>query len=184
MVGAWVAVAGAIAVAVAIAVLYNRLVALRTEADRSWADVDVQLRRRHDLIGNLVETVRGYAAHEREVLERVTAARARAVGAGGVREQAEAEADLTAALRSLFAVAEGYPQLQASANFADLQEELTATEDRVAAARSDYNGAVRRYETARGQVPTNLIAVWFSFPAREYFEVEDPEARDPVRVEF
>ncbi len=164
--------------------LYNRLVALRNQVEQRWADVDVQLRRRHDLIPNLVETVKGYATHEREVFERVTEARSRAVEAGGVREQAEAEGMLTQALRSLFAVAEDYPQLQASTNFVELQDELTATEDRISSARSTYNAIVRVYDTAREQVPTNIVAALFRFEEKAYFEIDDPEARDPVEVEF
>lgn len=165
-------------------VTYNRLVRLRNVVEEAWAQIDVQLRRRHDLIPNLVETVKGYAAHEREVFEAVTEARSRAVSAGGVQEQAEAEFGLTRALRSLFAVAENYPQLQASSNFIELQRELTSTEDQVSVSRQAYNAAVRTYDTAREIFPTNLIAGMFGFKELEYFEVDDPEARDPVRVEF
>lgn len=164
--------------------LYNRLVALRNQVEQRWADVDVQLRRRHDLIPNLVETVKGYATHEREVFERVTEARSQAVAAGGVREQAQAEGMLTEALRSLFAVAEDYPELQASTNFRDLQAELTATENRISSARSAYNAIVRAYDTAREQVPTNIVAALFGFEEKPYFEIDDPEAREPVQVEF
>lgn len=164
--------------------LYNRLVRLRNQAEEAWAQIDVQLRRRHDLIPNLVETVRGYAEHEKGVFEAVTEARSAAVAAGGVREQAQAEAGLTGALRSLFAVAENYPQLQADENFRELQAELARTEDMVAGSRQRYNAAVREYDTAREVFPTNIVAGTFSFEAREYFEVDDPEARDPVRVEF
>lgn len=173
-------------------VLYNRLVGLRNRVEQSWADIDVQLRRRHDLIPNLVETVKGYATHEQEVFQRVTEARAQAVAAGGqgeaggaaAREQAEAEGMLTSALRSLFAVAEDYPQLQADDNFRQLQAELTDTEDRVASARQLYNANVRAYDTARETVPTNIVANLFTFEDKTYFETEDPEARDPVQVDF
>jgi LemA protein len=164
--------------------LYNRLVRLRNRAEEAWAQIDVQLRRRHDLIPNLVETVKGYAEHERGVFEAVTEARSRAVAAGGVKEQAQAEGMLTSALRSLFAVAEAYPQLQADQNFRELQAELTRTEDMVAGSRAGYNTAVREYDTAREVFPTNIVAGAFNFAPREYFEVDDPEARDPVRVEF
>ncbi|HEX9888862.1 MAG TPA: LemA family protein [Nitriliruptorales bacterium] len=167
-----------------LALSYNRLVRLRNRVEESWAQIDVQLRRRHDLIPNLVETVRGYAAHEREVLTQVTEARAAAVGAGGVADQAQAEAGLTRALRSLFAVAESYPDLKANVNFLELQEELTATEDKVSFARQFYNTAVRDYDTAREVFPTNIVAGLFNFGEREYFEVDDPDARDPVKVEF
>lgn len=164
--------------------LYNRLVRLRNQAEEAWAQIDVQLRRRHDLIPNLVETVKGYAEHERGVFEAVTDARSRAVSAGSVGEQAQAEAGLTGALRSLFAVAENYPQLQADQNFRELQAELARTEDLLAGARQRYNAAVREYDTAREVFPTNIVAGMFNFEEREYFEVDDPEARDPVRVEF
>jgi LemA protein len=163
---------------------YNRLVRLRNQAEEAWAQIDVQLRRRHDLIPNLVETVRGYAEHERGVFEAVTEARARAVSAGSVGEQAQAEAGLTGALRSLFAVAENYPQLQADQNFRELQQELARTEDLLAGSRQRYNAAVRDYDTAREVFPTNIVAGMFNFEEREYFEVDDPEARDPVRVQF
>lgn len=181
----WIAIGIVVLIVVVVVVLYNRLVALRNEVEQTWSDVDVQLRRRHDLIPNLVETVKGYATHERETFQQVTDARAQAVAAGGgPQEQAQAEAGLTGALRSLFAVAEQYPELQADDNFLALQAELTATEDLIAAARADYNSAVRTYDTAREQVPTNIIAGAFNFEEREYFEVDDPEARDPVRVQF
>ncbi|MBW3664551.1 MAG: LemA family protein [Actinobacteria bacterium] len=168
----------------AIVAIYNRLVRLRNRVEESWAQIDVQLRRRHDLIPNLVETVKGYAAHEKGVFEEVTRARAAAVAAGGVQEQAQAELGLTRALRSLFAVAEAYPDLQASPNFLELQEELTATEDRISSARQFYNGAVRSYDDARETFPSNIVAGMFNFEEREYFEVDDPEIRDPVKVEF
>lgn len=171
-------------VAVYAVIVHNRLVRLRNIVEETWAQIDVQLRRRHDLIPNLVATVQGYAGHERDVLDEVTAARSRAVQAGGVREQAEAEFGLTRALRSLFAVAESYPQLQATANFLDLQQELSSTEDRISGARQVYNAAVRTYDTAREVFPTNMVAAMFGFEERAYFEVEGPEARDPVRVEF
>ncbi len=164
--------------------MYNKLVRLRNVAEERWAQIDVELRRRHDLIPNLVETVKGYAGHEREVLTRVTEARAAAVSAGSVGEKAQAEGMLTSALRSLFAVAEAYPDLKADANFRELQAELASTEDRIAGSRQSYNGAVREYDTAREVFPTNIVAGMFNFEAREYFEVEDPDAREPVQVQF
>jgi LemA protein len=173
----------AVVVGVGVA-LYNRLVTLRNRVQQGWADIDVQLRRRYDLIPNLVETVRGYATHERETFQQVTDARAQAMAAGGVREQAEAEGILTQALRSLFAVAEQYPQLRASDNFRALQDELAATEDRISSARNTYNAAVRTYDTARQTVPTNIVANLFAFEDHDYFEVDDPDARDPVQVAF
>ncbi len=164
--------------------MYNRLVRLRNRAEESWAQIDVQLKRRHDLIPNLVETVKGYAAHERGVLEEVTRARSQAVAAGGVREQAQAEGQLTQALRSLFAVAESYPDLKADQNFRELQAELARTEDLIASSRQVYNASVRDYDTAREVFPTNIMAGMFNFSEREYFEVEDPEDRGPVEVRF
>ena len=164
--------------------MYNRLVRLRNRAEETWAQIDVQLKRRHDLIPNLVETVKGYAAHERGVFEEVTRARSQAVAAGGVREQAQAEGQLTTALRSLFAVAENYPQLKADQNFRELQAELSRTEDQIAGSRQVYNAAVRDYDTAREVFPTNVMATMFNFAEREYFEVEDPEDRGPVQVQF
>jgi LemA protein len=165
-------------------VLYNRLVHLRNRAEQGWADIDVQLRRRYDLIPNLVETVRGYASHEQETFQAVTDARAQAMAAGGVREQAQAEGFLESALRSLFAVAENYPELRASENFRELQKELATTENRISDSRQVYNAYVRAYNTAIESVPTNIVANLFSFMQREYFIVDEPEAREPVHVEF
>jgi LemA protein len=163
--------------------LYNRLVRLRNRVDNAWAQVDVQLQRRHDLIPNLVETVRGYAAHERSTFEAVTEARASAVQAGGVAQQAEAENALTSALRQLFAVAEAYPQLRASENFQQLQGDLSDTEDKIAVARQLYNDAVLTYQSATQTVPTNLLAGTFGFGPRQYFEIEE-RTREAPRVDF
>jgi len=182
-------VAGAFVLIIVVLVLvaigmYNRLVQLRNLAEQAWADVDVQLTRRHDLIGNLVETVKGYASHERETLEKVIQARAAATSAQGPAQQAQAEGFLTQALRGLLAVAEAYPELKADANFRELQRELTATEDRIAQSRQVYNATVREYDTARETFPTNIIAGMFNFEPREYYEVDDPESRAPVEVSF
>lgn len=163
---------------------YNGLVALRNQAEQAWADIDVMLTRRHDLIPNLVETVKGYASHERETLEAVIAARNAAASASGPRDQAAAEAGLSGALRQLFAVAEAYPDLKADQNFRELQQELTSTEDGIAIARRTYNAAAQVYDTAREQFPTNIVAGLFNFEAMEYFTVDDPDAREPVKVEF
>jgi len=162
---------------------YNSLIVLRNRIDNAWSQIDVQLRRRYDLIPNLVETVKGYAAHEREVFERVTEARSRAIAAGSVGEQSQAENMLTQALRSLFAVAENYPQLRATENFQQLQEELSGTESKIAFARQFYNDTVLRYENLRQSFPTNLMAGTFGFRGREYFEMEEA-ARQPVKVQF
>ncbi|HEV2757787.1 MAG TPA: LemA family protein [Actinomycetota bacterium] len=164
-------------------VTYNRLVKLRNRIDAAWSQIDVQLKRRHDLIPNLVETVKGYAAHERETLEAVVAARRQAVEATGVESQAQAENMLTGALRQLFALAEAYPDLKANQNFLALQEELTGTEGRIAFSRQFYNEQTLAYDNARESFPTNLIAGMFNFEPREYFEAEEA-SRGPVRVDF
>jgi LemA protein len=163
--------------------IYNRLVKLRARVNNGWSQIDVQLRRRYDLIPNLVETVKGYAAHERGVFESVTQARANAINAQGPQQQAEAENVLSGALKSLFAVAEAYPDLKANQNFLSLQEELTSTEDRVAYARQFYNDSVLSYNNKLQTFPRNVIAGTFNFEKREYFEGE-PEATGPVRVQF
>jgi LemA protein len=162
---------------------YNGLVRLRNRIDNAWSQIDVQLKRRYDLIPNLVETVKGYASHERQVLESVTQARANAINAQGPAQQADAENVLSGALKSLFAVAEAYPDLKANQNFLSLQEELTSTEDRVAYARQFYNDSVLSYNNKLQTFPRNVIAGMFNFEKREYFEGE-PEATGPVRVQF
>jgi len=166
---------------------YNRLVTLRQRVKESWADIDVQLKRRHDLIPNLVETVKGYAAHEAKVFEAVTQARAAAISAGATGNpaaRAEAENALSGTLRSLFAVAENYPQLQAVQEFKDLSENLTATEDKIAFARRFYNGNVRDYDTALQTFPTNLLAGAFGFAPEVYFELADAAERENPQVKF
>jgi LemA protein len=163
--------------------LYNRFVRLRNRADNAWAQVDVQLRRRYDLIPNLVETVKGYAAHERETFERVTQARAAASAAQTVEEQAQAENVLTAALRQLFAVAEAYPELRANENFQDLQRQLSETEGQIAVARQIYNDTVLSYNNAVQTFPGVLLAGPFGFAQRPYLEIEE-QSRAPVDVDF
>ena len=163
--------------------LYNSLVGLRNQVQNAWAQIDVQLRRRYDLIPNLVETVKGYAAHERQTFEEVTKARANAINAQGVADQAQAENVITGALKSLFAVAEAYPELKANQNFLALQEELTATEGRIAYARQFYNDEVLKLNTRIQTFPTNVLANSFGFKAREYFEADDT-SRGPVSVQF
>ncbi len=163
---------------------YNGLVTRRVRCRNAWSQIDVQLKRRYDLIPNLVETVKGYAAHERETLERVIQARNQAIGAQGVAQQAEAENFLTGALRQLFALSESYPQLKANENFAQLQEELTSTENKIAFARQHYNDSVGLYNTAREKFPANLVAGAFSFKAEEFFELEEAEEREVPKVEF
>lgn len=163
--------------------VYNGLVRLRNRIEGAWSQVDVQLQRRYDLIPNLVETVKAYAAHERSVFDEVSRARAGAIGASGVADQAKAENMVTSALRSLFAVAEAYPELEADANFRALQEELSGTEGRIAYARQYYNDSVQAYNTKVESFPSMLIARQFGFAEREYFEADDT-SRGPVRVEF
>jgi LemA protein len=163
--------------------MYNRLVRLRNRIENAWSQIDVQLQRRHDLIPNLVETVKGYAAHEKGVLEGVTQARANALNAQGPADKAQAENMLTGALKSLFAVSEAYPDLKANQNFLNLQEELTGAEDKIAYARQFYNDTVRSYNTSLQSFPTNMIAKPFGFSEREYYEAGD-ESRGPVQVKF
>ncbi|MEY2472085.1 MAG: LemA protein [Actinomycetota bacterium] len=163
--------------------MYNRLVRLRNRIENAWSQIDVQLQRRHDLIPNLVETVKGYAAHEKGVLESVTQARANAVNAQGPADKAAAENVLTGALKSLFAVSEAYPDLKANQNFLSLQEELTSSEDKVAYARQFYNDTVRSYNTSLQSFPTNVMAKQFGFSEREYYEAGD-DSRGPVQVKF
>jgi LemA protein len=169
--------------AVAVVVIYNRLVRLRNRSEASWAQVDVQLRRRYDLIPNLVEAVKGYAAHERATFEEVTEARTRAQQARGVEEQAEAENVLTAALGRLFAVAEAYPELRATENFQQLQGQLAEVEQNIVISRQVYNDAVLSYDNALETVPTNIVAGMFSFRPREYFETEGV-TREAPSVQF
>jgi LemA protein len=171
-------------VAILLVTLYNRLVRLRNRAENAWAQVDVQLRRRYDLIPNLVETVKGYASHERTTFEEVTKARTAAQQAQTVQEQARAENILTEAIGRLFAVAEQYPELRATENFQQLQGQLEETEGKIAVSRQVYNDAVLTYDTALETVPTNIVGNMFSFKAREYFEVEEPAAREAPRVQF
>ena len=163
--------------------VYNRLVRLRNRTENAWSQVDVQLRRRYDLIPNLVEAVKGYAAHERETIEDVTRLRASAQGARTVEEHAKAESALTAALGRLMVVAEAYPELRATENFQQLQSELSETEGKIAVARQVYNDTVLTYRNAIQTVPTNLFARIFGFRDRPYFEV-DGAAREPVEVAF
>jgi len=163
--------------------MYNRFVQLRNRIDNAWAQLDVQLRRRYDLIPNLVETVKGYASHERETFERVTQARAGAAAARTVEEQAQAENVLTQALRQLFAVAEAYPELRANENFQQLQAELAQTEGQIATARQIYNDTVLMYNNAIQTFPGVVFAGMFNFAKREFLEIEE-ESRGPVDVSF
>lgn len=175
-----------VVVALFVVGIYNRLVSNNIKVDAAWSDIDVQLKRRYDLIGNLVETVKGYAAHEKSVFEEVTKARSVAMGAGGPAARAEAETSLTATLKTLFAVAENYPELKANQNFLSLQDDLEETENKIESSRRYYNGTVRDFNTIREVFPNTLVTALFSgkFPKREMFEVERPGEREAPKVEF
>ena len=179
-----VIVVAVLLVAAFLVILYNRLVRLRNRSENAWAQVDVQLRRRYDLIPNLLEAVKGYAAHERQTFEEVTKARTAAQQAQTVPEQAQAENMLTQAIGRLFAVAEQYPQLRATENFQQLQTQLEETEGKIAISRQVYNDAVLTYDTALETVPTNIVGGMFNFKERQYFEVEEPAVREAPRVQF
>lgn len=167
-------------------VTYNYLVRLINRTKEAWADIDVQLKRRYDLIPNLVETVKGYATHESQAFENVTKARSMAMGAQSVEDHAKAENMLTGALKSIFAIAEAYPDLKASQNFSKLQDELSDTENKIQAARRFFNGNVRDLNIALESFPTNVIGRWFKFGKQEYFELNESEgaAKEPVKVQF
>jgi LemA protein len=162
---------------------YNQLVSLRQRIENAWSQIDVQLRRRYDLIPNLIETVKGYAAHEKDVFEKVSKARSAMMNAQGAAAQGEAQNQITAALKSLFAVAEAYPQLKANENFMMLQEELSGTESKIAYSRQFYNDQVMTFNTLIQSFPTNMMAGMFGFAQREYFQMEDA-AREPIKVDF
>lgn len=164
--------------------VYNGLIKLKNRVDESWSDIDVQLKRRYDLIPNLVETVKGYATHEKELFENVTKARSAAMQAGSLEDKAHAENMLSSTLKSLFAVAENYPDLKASDNFAKLQDELSDTENKIQAARRFYNGMVRDFNTKLQVFPTNMIAGMLNFTKREFFEIENEAERENVSVKF
>ena len=173
-----------VVVIVTFVALYNGLVQLRNRAQNAWAQIDVQLKRRHNLIPNLVETVKGYVSHERETLESVTKARSQAVDASGVSDQAKAESALTGALGRLMVVVEQYPDLKANQNFLSLQEELTSTENKISFSRQHYNDSVMFYNTKIQSIPSNVIAGMFNFTEETLFELEDREARSVPKVEF
>ena len=166
-----------------VVLLYNSLVNLRNRVSEAWSDIDVQLKRRYDLIPNLISTVKGYAAHESGVFEKVTTARANAMQAGNAAEKAQAENMLSDTLKSLFAVAEAYPDLKANQNFLELQRELSDTENKIQASRRFYNGNVLSLNNKIDMFPSNIIASMFNFAKREFFEVADGE-KAPVKVEF
>lgn len=173
---------------VAAVVIYNSLVTLNVRIKEAWSDINVQMKRRYDLIPNLINSVKGYASHEKGILEKVTETRAQAMNAQGVKEQAQAENQFQAALKSLFAVSENYPDLKANQNFLQLQEELVDTEDKIQAARRFYNGSVRDFNTRRTIFPVNLLAGLFGFREdKEFFELDEAETaavNKPVEVKF
>jgi LemA protein len=163
---------------------YNGLVRLRNTVKNAWSQIDVQLKRRYDLIPNLVETVKGYAAHEKETFERVVKARQAGIAASTVKDQAEAENMITGALRQLFALAEAYPDLKANQNFLALQEELSSTENKIGFARQYYNDTVQEYNTRQEVFPTNLVASMLGFQRAEFFEIDDATQREAPKVKF
>ncbi len=171
-------------VAIWLIAAYNGLVGLRNQVKSAWSQIDVQLKRRYDLIPNLVETVKGYAAHEKGTLENVVKARQAGIDAKTVGEQAQAENMITGALRQLFALSEAYPNLKANENFLALQEELASTENKIGFARQYYNETVQSFNTAQQVFPTNLVAGTFGFKPAEFFELEEPAAREAPKVKF
>jgi LemA protein len=181
----WIILIVVAVLAVALIVVYNGLIKSKNRVDEAWSDINVQLKRRYDLIPNLVNTVKGYATHESSVFEQVTAARTAAMGATTMHDKAEAENQLAGTLKSLFAVAEAYPDLKANANFAQLQQELVDTEDKIQASRRFYNNIVRDFNTKVQVFPTNLLAGMLGFTKREFFEADNQAAiEQPVNVQF
>ena len=183
-IGGWIALGVVVLLVLVFVGLYNSLVKLRMQAKNAWAQIDVQLKRRHDLIPNLVETCKGYMAHERQTLEAVIKARQQAIDAGSIADRAQAENFLTQTLRSLFAVSEAYPDLKANQNMMALQEELTSTENKISFARQFYNDCVMAYNTRLQVVPANVIASMFNFKPEEMFELEDEAEREAPSVQF
>lgn len=181
--GLWIVLGVAALIVLYVVYAFNGLVRGRNRVDGAWAGIDVQLRRRYDLIPNLVETVQGYASHERELFERITKSRASGVDAASVEDQAAAENGITRGLRRLIAVAESYPELKANHNFLELQEELTATESRIAYARQFYNDQVMRFINRVQSLPSSIVARAFGFRERPFFDIEDP-VRGPVEVDL
>ena len=180
----WVILGIIVLIGLFLVLAYNGMVKARNKVDEAWSGIDVQLKRRHDLIPNLVETVKGYAAHEKQVFENVSVARSAAISAKGPAAAGQAEGALTQALGGLFAVAEAYPQLRAAESFTELQRELANTEDQISGSRRIYNGNVQGYNTKIQVFPNNIMAGSFGFTRREFFEIEDPADREPVKVSF
>ncbi len=183
-IAAWVIIGIVVLLGLFLLGTYNSLVRKRVQVRNSWSQIDVQLKRRYDLIPNLVETVKGYATHEKETFERVTKARQQAIDASGVRDQAQAENMLTGALRQLFALSEAYPELKANQNFLALQEELTSTENKIGFARQHYNNVVEGYNTAIQVFPAVVFAGMLGFEREPFFEIEEPGQREAPKVKF
>ncbi len=186
MLGLWILLGLLVVVAAWVAGLYNALVRLRNQVKNAWSQIDVQLKRRHDLIPNLVETVKGYAGHEKETLQNVVEARSKAVSAtgSGVEAQAQAEGELSSALGRLMVVVEQYPDLKANQNFLALQEELTSTENKIGFSRQHYNDSVMTYNNKTEMFPSNIIAGMFNFTREAFFEIEDEGEREAPQVKF
>ncbi len=180
----WIIIGIAILIIFWLIAVYNSLIKLRNRTDEAWSDIDVQLKRRYNLIPNLVQTVKGYAKHERELFENVTKARTAAMGAQTMEEHGKTENMLSGALKSLFAVAENYPDLKANQNFLELQRELSDTENKIQAARRFFNGNVRDFNIKIETFPNNLVAGMFNFNKKDFFEVQEAEVRKPVKVGF
>ena len=181
----WIIIAIIVVALLAVILMYNGLIQAKNRTDEAWSDINVQLKRRYDLIPNLVNSVKGYAAHESKVFEDVSAARSAAMGATSIADKAKAENQLAGTLKSLFAVSEAYPELKASQNFQELQAELVDTEDKIQAARRFYNGNVRDFNIKLQVFPTNIFAGMLGFKTREFFESDDqPQIQNPVAVQF
>lgn len=180
----WIIVIIVAVLIIAFIAVYNGLIKLNVRTDEAWSDIEVQLKRRYDLIPNLVETVKGYAKHEKKVFENVTKARSEALSAKGIAEKGKAENMIEGALKSVFAVAEAYPALRANENFAQLQADLTDTEDKIQAARRFYNANVRDFNIAIQVFPKSIVAGMLGFKKRELFELKEAAAKEPVKVEF
>ncbi len=180
----WIVVAVVAVIVFWLIAIYNGLIKLKNRTNEAWSDIDVQLKRRYNLIPNLVETVKGYAQHERELFEKVTQARTAAMGAQNTEEKVQTENMLTGALKSLFAVAENYPDLKANQNFLELQKELSDTENKIQASRRFYNGNVRDFNIKIEKFPENLVANMLGFKKKDFFETEEQAEREPVKVSF
>ncbi|MFH1192454.1 MAG: LemA family protein [bacterium] len=180
----WIILGAAVIIILWLVAIYNGLIKSKNRTEEAWSDIDVQLKRRYDLIPNLINTVKGYAKHESQLFERVTEARAQAINAGSTKDRATAENALSGTLKSLFAVAENYPELKANENFAKLQDELADTENKIQASRRFYNGNVRDFNIKLQVFPANMVANAIGFKGKEFFEITDGKERENVQVQF